>query len=124
MGDRFRRAQIENQQRGRDRAAREAQELRLIERPEENKIIYHVQPDDGHQFKVGDVIRVHIPDVNGPVVAARENERIGVIDGADANGLKPLLANPNGPGIAELRIVGVEEISFEALAEVIIPVAQ
>jgi hypothetical protein len=124
MGDRFRRAQIENQKRGRERAAREAQEPRLIERPDVTKTIYHIQPDDGREFKVGEKVFISLPDVNGPVVAARENERIGVIEGEGGNCLKPALADPSGPGIAELRIVAVEDISLEAIAEIIVPAAQ
>lgn len=124
MGDRFRRAQIENQKRGRERALREASELRLIERPEVTKTVFHIQPDDGQQFNVGEKIFVSLPDVNGSVIAARENERIGVIEGDGGIVLKPALADPNGPGIAELRIVGIEDISLEAIAEMIVPAAQ
>jgi hypothetical protein len=124
MGDRFRRAQIENQKRGRERAAREAREPRLIERPDVTTMIYHIQPDDGQRFNVGETVRVLLPDVKGPVVAARENERVGVIEGDGGDGLRPALADPNGPGIAELRIVGVETISLEAIAEMIVPAAQ
>lgn len=124
MGDRFRKAQIENQKRGRAKADREAREPRLIERPEVTKTIYHIQPDDGKEFVVGETVRVLLPDANGPVVAARQHERIGVVEGDGGNGLKPALADPNGPGIADLRIVSIESITHEAVAEMIVPAAQ
>src|SRR5687767_515387 len=107
MGDRFRKAQIANQKRGREKAEREAREPRLIERPEVTKTIYHIQPDDGQDFVVGETIRVLLHDPNGPVVAARQNERVGTIEGDGGDGLKPALADPSGPGMADLRIVSI-----------------
>ena len=124
MGDRFRKAQIKNQQRGRERAAREAREPRLIERPEVTKTVYHVQPDDGKEFVVNETLRILLPDPNGPVVAVRDNERIGVVGGEGGNVLKPALADPTGPGIGEIRILGIEDITHEATAEMVVSFQQ
>ena len=119
MGDRFRKQQIKNFQKGREIAYREASEPRLIDRPEVSKIVYHVQTDDGNDCVIGENVRALVPDPAGPVVVVRDYVRIGIIDGEGGEVLKKALADPSGPSIGELRILAVEGISGEAQAEMV-----
>jgi hypothetical protein len=119
MGDRFRKQQIKNFQKGREIAYQVASEPRLIDRPEVTKIIYHVQTDDGKDCVPGENVRALLPDPTGPVVVVRDYVRIGIIDGEGGEILKKALAEPSGPSIGELRILAVEGISGEARAEMV-----
>jgi len=119
MGDQFRKQQIGNVKKGRDKAQKEADAPTLGFRQDHNKTIYQVQIDQGRELVVGEKLHVHLPELNGPVVVARAYERIGFIDGEASEVLRKALTDPMSDSIAQLRILSIEEISGDAKAEIL-----
>lgn len=119
MGDRFRKQQIKNFQKGRDRAFREAGVPRLFERPESVKTIFTIQPVPGETCHEGERLLALVDTGGGAVQVVRGYQKVGVVDGDGGELLKTAIANPQGPGLAELRIIDVSVLSGAAKAEVV-----
>src|ERR1700722_413013 len=119
MGDRFRKQQIKNFQKGRDRAIEEAAKPKLFERPEAFKTIFTVQPIPGEECRVGEQLRVLMDDPDGPVHVVRGYQKIGLIEGDAGTELRIAASNPQGPNVAELKIIRVSALEGDAQAEVV-----
>lgn len=119
MGDRFRKQQIKNFQKGRDRAFEEAGRPRLFERPELVKTIFTVQPLPGEECQIGEQLLALMDDSNGPVQVVRGYQKVGVVEADGGDLLRTAISNPQGPNVAELRIIGVSVLSGAAKAEIV-----
>ena len=119
MGDLFRKQQAKNFKKGRDRAMEEVERPRLFERPELVRTIFTLLPADGVALSEGERLLALTEDRASPVFAVRGHEKVGVVDGEGAEVLRQAIASPEGPGIAELRVTSVSELSGTASAELV-----
>jgi len=119
MGDMFRKQQAKNFRKKRDRAMEEAGRPRLFSRPEVIRTVFTLIPKDGVALHDNERCFALTEDSAGPVYAVRGHEKIAIVDGDGAEVLRQAIASPDGPGIAELRITSVSEISGTASAELV-----
>jgi hypothetical protein len=119
MGDRYRKAQLENVRRGREKALRQAAEPRLFCRPEVTRTLYGFQPDKQGTCQVGDPLTVMVMTEAGPVLVCRGTDRIGVLEGDCATALRQGLVDPGGPGIGTLRVSDVCDLTGQVTAEMV-----
>jgi hypothetical protein len=125
MGDRFKRQQAKNFEKGRDRALEEAGRPKLFQRSEVVRTIYTLLPIDGNTgLKEGDHLLALTEESGGPVFAVRGHEKVGVVEGDGAEALRQAVTASNGPRIAELLVTSVSELSGAASAEVVERAAQ
>jgi hypothetical protein len=120
MGDRFKRQQAKNFQKGRDRAREEAGRPKLFERSEVVRTVFTLVPINGKVApREGEHLLALTEETGGPVFAVRGHEKICVVEGDGAEALRQEVTASDGPRIAELLITSVSELSGAASAEVV-----
>lgn len=119
MGDNFLRQQVSYAKRRRDRAAGDLSKPDLFVTPELVQATYTVEPHDGHEFAVGDLIYG---------VASRKGQNIEVTDGCrklgssegdSAKALRDELSKPGGITVIRMRVCQVGSLSGVAQAQIV-----
>jgi hypothetical protein len=119
MGDNFLKRQVRNAKHRCDRAMDTLEKPTLFDRPELMRATYPVEPVNGHQFNVGEVLWG---------VAAKKGKHIDVTDGHTrlgtssddaAQALREELGKPCNGGVTKLKVVKVWGLSGVAEVRIV-----
>lgn len=119
MGDLFRKQQVKNFKKGRDLALEELAKPRLIERPDVVHRIFTIEPLDGANCNIGELLLALTENADGPIFAVRGYEKVGVIGGEGATILRQVMTTGNQPYVAQIRITNVSDLSGCADSELL-----
>ncbi len=119
MGDNFLRQQVQNAKRRRDRVATKDGRANLFVRPELVQTSYPINPVNGHEFSVGDLI-YGVASRKGQHIDVTDGQRkLGSSEGDSGHALRDELSKPGGLTAIPMRICEIGVLSRVAQARIV-----
>lgn len=119
MGDNFLKQQVRNAKRRRDRAMDTLERPTLFDRKELMRTSYPVEPCNGHEFKVGDILWGVAAKKGKHIDVTDGHKRLGTSTGEAAQALRDELGKPCNGGVTRMKVVKVGPLSGVAEVRIV-----
>lgn len=119
MGDNYLHEQAENARKRRDKARQDLKQPRLLNRPDQLKVIYNVVPASNEQLKDGETLRAVPARGRDQVDVLRKHLKVATIEGDGGRKLRAELSKPENGGLVSIRISNVSSLSGGADARLV-----
>jgi hypothetical protein len=111
VGDNFLKQQVRNAKRRCDRAMDSLSKPTLYDRNELLRTSYPVEPCNGHQFQVGDIVWGVVAKKGQHIDVTDGHRRLGTAKGEAAQTLQDELGKACNGGVTKMRVVKVGVVS-------------